>query len=258
MSRNRRAVAALPLAASLFLAAGAAPAAAADTYTVPMHQALPVTATSAGVSHEPKCADIPANQDGWHFVLPGNSTEFVKLTVTFQPGGTQEITVFGPPTEKHAYAASAPGATLTAASAEVEGGSVKWFNLSHTCPATVKPSQSPSATPSGTPSSTPSRTASQTPSGTPSTTASGSASATPSGTVSASTSTEPSSSVSASASASPSGTAATAGSTGGTGGGDLAETGSSTPVGLLAAMAGALITAGAVLVIRRRRTGTEG
>lgn len=245
ISRIRWAAATLPLSAALLLAAGAAPAVADDTYTLPLHQDLPLTATSQGVANEKKCADIPAGQDGWHFVLPGNSTTFVKLTVTFVPGGQKVVTVFGPPSDKHAYVASAPGAKLTAASAEVKGGSLDWFNLSHTCPASVKPSSTPSTTPSGTPSSTPSKTPTQTPSGTPSGTPS-----TPSGVKPTSSSpvtpSAPVSSPAPSVSASPAV------------GGDLAKTGSDAPIGLLAAMAGGLIAAGAVLVVRRRKAAGEG
>ncbi|MEU7556552.1 LPXTG cell wall anchor domain-containing protein [Streptomyces sp. NPDC044571] len=242
ISRVRWAAATLPTAASLLLAAGAAPAFADDTYTLPLHQPLPVTATSQGVEHEKTCADIPSSKDGWHFVLPGNSTTFVKLTVTFEPGGQQVVTVFGPPSDKHAYVASAPGAKLTAASAEVKGGSVNWFNLSHTCPATTKPSGTPSGTPSSAPpsqvpSQSPSQSASPSPSGTPS----GTPSRTPSGTPSS-----PVASVSA-----PTGS-------GGTTGGDLAKTGSDTPVGLLAGVAAALVGAGAFLVVRRRKAGAQG
>ncbi|MFI8502184.1 LPXTG cell wall anchor domain-containing protein [Streptomyces sp. NPDC085524] len=237
---------AVAAAASLVLAAGAVPALATDAYTVPLHQAVPLTAASFG-EKEAKCADVPSSKDGWHFVLPGGSTVFKKLTVTFEPGGTQVITVFGPPSEKHAYAASAAGAKLTAASAVVEGGSVEWFNLSHTCPAAVTPSGTPSKTPSGTPSKTPSHTPSHTPSKTPSGSASSSASSSPS--ASRSGGGTPSGSVSPSSSAS-----SPAPVTGGTtGGGGLASTGSDLPVALLSAMAAALVAAGGVLVVRRRR-----
>ncbi|MFE2953695.1 LPXTG cell wall anchor domain-containing protein, partial [Embleya sp. NPDC059267] len=129
---------------SLVVAAGAAPVfAAGGTYTVNMHQSLPQTANGNGVSHGSCPETIPTDQDGWHFVLPANQTVFVKLTVTFQPGGQQVITDFGPPTGKHAYVASPAGAKLTSAVAEVKGGSVDWFNLSHTCPAKTKPTTPP-------------------------------------------------------------------------------------------------------------------
>ncbi|MEU9302622.1 LPXTG cell wall anchor domain-containing protein [Streptomyces sp. NPDC048269] len=237
MNRLRWATTALPVAASLVLAAGAAPAFATDSYTIPVHQALPLTATSQGVENEAKCADIPSSQDGWHFVLPGNSTTFKKLTVTFEPGGQKVVTVFGPPSDKHAYVASEPGAKLTAASAEVEGGSVQWFNLSHTCPASV------------TPSGTPSRTPSKTPSGTPSSTASGTPSKTPSQSVSPSGSVTPGQSAGGTPSGAPSATASSPAPVTG----DLAHTGSSLPVALVSALAVALVAAGGVLVVRRRR-----
>lgn len=237
-----RRVALAAAASSLLLAAGTAPASAADSYTVPLHQPVPITAGSFG-KPEPACADIPATQDGWHFIAPGSPNEisFVKLTVTFEPGGQQVVTDFGPPNDNHAYVASAPGAKLTSAVAEVKGGRLEWFNLSHTCPATATPSTSASASASvsATPSRTPSRSASGTPSATPSSSASASASASvtpgqssgggPSGTPSASQS-----------SAAP------------VPGGDLAKTGSDLPVALVSALAVALVAAGGVLVVRRR------
>ncbi|MFJ2825057.1 LPXTG cell wall anchor domain-containing protein [Streptomyces toxytricini] len=209
-----------------------------------------MTATSKGVSNEKKCADIPSTQDGWHFVLPGNSTTFVELKVTFEPGGEKTVAVFGPPSDKHAYVASAPGAKLTAASAKVTGGSVEWFNLSHTCPASATTSPSPSVSsgapsPSGSPSS--SASASGSPSSSVSPSASASSSVSPSGTPSGAPSGSPAPSGSASAPA-----------TGGTSGGGLADTGSDAPVGLIAGMAAALVGAGAFLVVRRRRAGAEG
>src|SRR5215472_10028910 len=143
---------------------------ASTQYTVPLHQTTPITAAGFS-SHEAQCASIPSTQDGWAFVLPGNDTVFVSLTVTFSPGGTQTITTFGPPSDKHAYVATAPGAVLEKASATVETQTgktqVQWFNLSHTCPAaSPQPSGSPT-TPSGSPT-TPSGSPT-TPSGSPTT-----------------------------------------------------------------------------------------
>jgi LPXTG-motif cell wall-anchored protein len=227
--RTISAARAFSAAVSLLVLPAAAPAFAADgTYTVPLHQAadLPLTATSAGVEKKSDCP-VPAGQDGWHFVLPGKDTDFVKLTVTFDPGGEQVVTHFGPPSDKHAYVASAPGAELVSASAEVKGGSLEWFNLSHTCPA-EKSSGSPS--PSG----------SVAPSG------SASASPTQPGGVSEGQSGGPSESASASRSAS----ASLPGGAGGTGGG-LAETG--TQAGGIAGVAALLVAAGSALVLRRRK-----
>ncbi|WP_405710234.1 LPXTG cell wall anchor domain-containing protein [Streptomyces xanthophaeus] len=256
LPRIRRAAFAVA-ASSLVVAAATAPAFADDSYTVPLHQPVPITADSFG-KPEPKCADIPATQDGWHFIAPGspNEVSFVKLTVRFEPGGEQVITAFGPPNDNHAYAASEPGAKLVSAVAQVEGTTgggkkLEWFNLSHTCPATATPT--PTRTTTASPSASVSASVSA------STSASASASTSASASASASTSAPASSSVSPSASASspaPSGPAAGTG--GSTGGGDLAKTGSDAPVGLIATMAAALIAAGALLVVRRRKSGTAG
>lgn len=133
-----RRASALPLAATLLLAGAAVPAAAtgADHHTEQIHQQLPIAAGDVGHGD---CPTVPAGKDGWHFVLPGDDTVFTELTVTFEPGGEQVVTAFGPPGDKHAYAASAPGAKLVAAVAETEGADVKYFNLSHTCPASGAP-----------------------------------------------------------------------------------------------------------------------
>jgi LPXTG-motif cell wall-anchored protein len=212
--------------ASLLLAPSAQ---ATDTYTVELRQQLPRTATTqdGGAPQEDGCPGIPEDMDGWHFVLPGNSSTFVKLTVTFQPGGEQVVTSFGPPSDKHAYVASEPGAQLTSAVAEVEGGSLELFNLSHTCPADTAPEQPGDDKPTDEPSATPS--ASATP-----TTEEPAASSSPTERAAA-----PSSSPSAQ---------------GGSGAGDLAETGNGAPVGLLSGAAAALLAAGGYLVFRRRKS----
>jgi LPXTG-motif cell wall-anchored protein len=234
--RTISAACAFTAAVSLLVVPAAVPAFAADeTYTVPLHQAadLPLTATSDGVEHASDCP-VPAGEDGWHFVLPGSDAHFVKLTVTFDPGGEQVVTSFGPPSDKHAYVGSGPGAKLVSASAEVKGGAVDWFNLSHTCPATSSGSPSPSGSPKPSCSASPSGSAS------PSSTEPGGMSEGQSGGPSES----PSASVSPSASASP------PGGTGGPGGG-LAETGAQ--VGGIAGVAGLLVAAGSMLVLRRRK-----
>ncbi|MFD1833381.1 LPXTG cell wall anchor domain-containing protein [Streptomyces desertarenae] len=125
-------------AAAALLLAPAAPAFATDTHSPELRQPLPRTATEndGAAPQESNCPTVPADKDGWHFVLPGNKAVFVKLTVTFEPGGTQTITDFGPPSDKHAYVASEPGAKLVAIDAEVKGSLPgDKFNLSHTCPA---------------------------------------------------------------------------------------------------------------------------
>ncbi|MDO0933795.1 LPXTG cell wall anchor domain-containing protein [Streptomyces sp. DG2A-72] len=216
--------------ASLLLAPSAQ---ATDTYTVELRQQLPRTATTqdGGAPQEDGCPGIPEDMDGWHFVLPGNSSTFVKLTVTFQPGGEQVVTSFGPPSAKHAYVASEPGALLTSAVAEVKGGSLELFNLSHTCPAGTAPDQPGDDKPADEPSATPS------------------ASPAPSSTDAGTPSPGPSSSSSEGAAPSSSPSAQ-----GGSSAGDLAETGSGAPVGLLSGAAAALLAAGGYLVFRRRKS----
>ncbi|KQX57875.1 MULTISPECIES: LPXTG cell wall anchor domain-containing protein [unclassified Streptomyces] len=223
---------------------------------LPLHQAdkLPLTA-SDWKETEKVCGNVPTDQDGWHFVLPGRSATFSKLTVEFQPGGVQTVTVFGPPDAKHAYVGSEPGAKLISASAEINGTVTQgWFNLSHTCPTAVKPT--PTGTPSTTaptPTDTPTTEApTGTPSGTPSQTPSSTVSPTDSPSSSVSPTDSPSSSVSPTATNSAGQPVPSASGSSSTGG-DLAETGSSTPVGLLAAVALALAGAGAYLVTRRRK-----
>ncbi|KUO18920.1 hypothetical protein AQJ91_22190 [Streptomyces dysideae] len=205
-----------------------------DTYTVQLRQSLPRTSTTddGGAPQEGReeCPGIPDGQDGWHFVLPGNSTDFVKLKVTFEPGGQQVVTDFGPPSDKHAYVGSAPEAKLTSAVAEVKGGDLELFNLSHTCPVedttpgTESPTASPSPSVSASASPTPDETNGEEPTASPST--------------------SPSEGVVAGASpAAP----------GGDSEGDLAETGNGAPVGLLSAAAAVLLGAGGYLVFRRRK-----
>lgn len=206
-----------------------------DTYSVQLRQQLPRTATAdddgAPQQSRKQCPGVPDGQDGWHFVLPGNSSDFVKLTVTFEPGGQQVVTDFGPPSDKHAYVWSLPGAELTSAVAEVRGGDLELFNLSHTCPATddVAPSATPSVTP-GTPDPT-------------------------NGGDETSPAEEPTQGESADASeeAAPAVSSSPSTQGGGESEGDLAETGNGAPVGLLSAAAAVLLGAGGYLVFRRRK-----
>jgi LPXTG-motif cell wall-anchored protein len=111
---------------------------AAFAAEVPFHHEKDLPIAAADFPGKGTCPGIDADQDGWHFVLPGKAT-FTELTVTFEPGGTTTITDFSvfPGAEgKHAYVASEPGAKLTGASAEVNGTTANGdFNLSHTCPA---------------------------------------------------------------------------------------------------------------------------
>ncbi|MGP3969518.1 LPXTG cell wall anchor domain-containing protein [Streptomyces sp. 6N223] len=122
-------------ASTTVLLATAVPASATDgEQEVGLHQSTPITADDPEFAIGEECTGIPEGSDGWHFVLPGNTTTFVELRVTFEPGGELVVTTFGPPSDKHAYVASEAGATLVEASATVEGEPVN-FRLSHTCPA---------------------------------------------------------------------------------------------------------------------------
>jgi LPXTG-motif cell wall-anchored protein len=147
-------------AAVSLLGAGATPALAVGydhggEHEVGLHQTPPISADDPEFDLGEECSGIPEGSDGWHFVLPGDSTTFVELRVTFEPGGEQVVTVFGPPSEKHAHVASEAGAELTGASATVMGEAVD-FRLSHTCPAAGTPTPTPTPTETTTATPTPS------------------------------------------------------------------------------------------------------
>lgn len=138
----KRNILVIAAAAAAGVLAMATPAFAND-YNPPFHQAadLPIVASDPDfLGNVDECDGAPTDQDLWHFVLPGSTSDFVQLNVTFNPGGPQVITDFGPPDDKHAFAFSAPGAQLTAASATVThpDGTAheEFFNLSHTCTGT--------------------------------------------------------------------------------------------------------------------------
>jgi len=137
----------------------------ADNYNPPFNQAaqLPISAEDF-LGDVDECEGAPDDQTLWHFVLPGSTSDFVELNVTFNPGGPQTITTFGPPDDKHAFAFSAIGAELTAASAtasHTSGDHAPFFNLSHTCIGEeVPPSSPPPSSPPGETSSPPGETSS--------------------------------------------------------------------------------------------------
>ncbi|MGW0824041.1 LPXTG cell wall anchor domain-containing protein [Streptomyces sp. NPDC002845] len=253
--------AACSLASVLLVAGAAAPAFATgdDTYTVQLRQQLPRTATTdddgADQKSRDECPGVPDGQDGWHFVLPTKKSDFVKLTVTFEPGGEQELTVFGPPNDKHAYVWSEPGAELTSAVAEVRGGDLEKFNLSHTCPVTVTDdTETGGSDDTDTDTDADDTDDSDDTDETDETETDTSASPTPG--TSTEPTTEPDSEPTAGESADEG--ASPAASPQGDTGGDLAETGSSAPVGILSAAAAALLGAGGYLVFRRRKAGAQG
>ncbi|GHJ92783.1 hypothetical protein SNE510_23020 [Streptomyces sp. NE5-10] len=266
------------MAGSLFLA-GPASATGGKTYELPLHQDTPIAAADF---QQGECPDtIPADKDGWHFVIPGGGVDFVKLTVTFDGGAPVEITSFGPPKDDHAYVASEAGAKLTSAVAIVDG-EVKqgFFNLSHTCAATggstgetttgetttgetttgetttgetttgetttgeTTTGESTATGGTATGGATTGETTTGESSATGGTTATGGSSATGETTTGGSTT---------------GGTATGEATTGGTdvkGGseeGNLAETGAGAPIGAMAGVAAALAAAGAFLVMRRRK-----
>jgi hypothetical protein len=184
---------ALGVAAQLAVVPGASSVA---TTTLPLHQSTPIT--NSGFGEKGDCDGSPADW-GWHFVVSGNDTHFVKVTTTFEDAGTIVTTVFGPPSDKHAYVYTSTDDTLLSASAEVTGADDKTnFVLSHTCAGgeNETPTPTPSETVSETPSATPSETVSETPSSTPSETVSETPSSTPSETVSETPSSTPSETVS--------------------------------------------------------------
>ncbi|WP_306313194.1 LPXTG cell wall anchor domain-containing protein [Streptomyces hydrogenans] len=271
------------MAGSLILA-GPASATGGKTYELPLHQDTPIAAADF---QQGECPDtIPADKDGWHFVIPGGGVDFVKLTVTFDGGAPVEITSFGPPKDDHAYVASEAGAKLTSAVAIVDG-EVKqgFFNLSHTCAATggstggtatgettgetttgetttgetttgetTTGETTTGETTTGESTATGETTTGETTTGestaTGETTATGGSSATGETTTGETTTTGGSTT---------GGTATGEATTGGTdvkGGseeGNLAETGAGAPIGAMAGVAAALAAAGAFLVMRRRK-----
>ncbi|MFI2434795.1 LPXTG cell wall anchor domain-containing protein [Streptomyces sp. NPDC018693] len=208
---------------------------ATDTTTVQLRQELPLTAE--GFEHG-TCPGIAEDMDGWHFVLPADGKtkpDFVKLTVTFAPGGEQVVTDFSGfagAAGKHAYVASEPGAELTSAVAEVTGGVSEeyLFNLSHTCPATDDKTPGDDDTSTPTDGSTPTDDSKPTDGSTPG----------------------DDDAVSPSASESAAAAPTSAPSAQGTSG-DLAETGNGAPVAVLSAVAAALVGAGGFLLLRRRK-----
>ena len=148
-------LATLGLAVLAQLSAGGT-VAAAETYSVPLHQSPPITNSGFQDSGNESCPGSPAMW-GWHFILTGGEAEFVELTTTFQTAGVVVTDDFGPPDDKHAYVYTATDDTLLAATATVTGGDADKVRLvlSHTCAGGSAGTPSPSVSPSETPSETP-------------------------------------------------------------------------------------------------------
>jgi LPXTG-motif cell wall-anchored protein len=235
---------AVAAAACAVLAPGLAQATDSTT-TIPVHASqVPTTAAGFGTH---SCDNIPggasATQDGWVFVLPGNSGAFQSLTLTFKKTDGSTTTVSIPPSggiltngTSKAWVQTPKGWTLTAGSAVITGSSPQdYFNITHTCPATG-PKPTPSPTKSHCPSPSPSESGPVE-----------SASASPSASGSASAS----SPASGSASASPSTAGAVATSPAANGGSSLPVTGVALTGFVIAGLA--LVGVGTVLVLARRR-----
>ncbi|MGW3518222.1 LPXTG cell wall anchor domain-containing protein [Streptomyces hydrogenans] len=264
------------MAGSLILA-GPASATGGKTYELPLHQDTPIAAADF---QQGECPDtIPADKDGWHFVIPGGGVDFVKLTVTFDGGAPVEITSFGPPKDDHAYVASEAGAKLTSAVAIVDG-EVKqgFFNLSHTCAATggstggTATGETTGETTTGE-TTTGETTTGETTTGETTTgetttgetttgetttgesTATGETTATGGSSATGETTTGETTSGGSTTGGTATGEATTGGTDvkGGSEEGNLAETGAGAPIGAMAGVAAALAAAGAFLVMRRRK-----
>lgn len=204
--------------------------------TIPINPGNVPTTAEGFKNHS--CDQIPggasATQDGWVFVLPGNSGTFVSVTATFKDAGgtthTVSATVLTVNGTSKAWVQTPKGWTLIAASASITGSAPKdQFNLTHACPATggTTPSPSTSTSPSG--SASPSTSTSGTPG--------------------------PSGSVSPSTSGTPGGTTPPVPTTSNPGG-ELPTTGAALTWVLIAGVALAA-AGGALLLIRRRRASAE-
>lgn len=179
---------------------------------------VPATAAKYQQDCDPNFGGGPhAGKDVWVFVLPGNDGEFVSVTATFDKG-TVNIpddggAIVNDKGASKAWIATPAGWKLLDASATITG-TAKKFNLTHTCAAKGGPGTS---------------------SPTPSTSPGGSSSPTP-GT---------------STSSAPAGGASPTGGAGSGGSGGLPVTGAG--VTGVALFGGALVAAGAALLVLRRR-----
>lgn len=81
---------------------------------------------------------VPAGSYVWHFVFPGNDTEFVSLSVAFANAGElHDVDFVAHPSAKHAYVVTDGPDQLLDAVAMTSGGTQTEFNLSHVCPGTT-------------------------------------------------------------------------------------------------------------------------
>lgn len=158
-----------------FIVLGVGPSAADGGTPATLHDDH-IGATNPGFS-KGSCPSSSYGTWGWHFVLPGNDTTFVSISVTFEHEGT--VTSFiSHPTGKHAYVYTHQADKLLSATAMVDGPQT-WFNLSHVCTGSYEPTTTTAPTTTYVPTTTeqptttegPSTTKSQTTTEQPSTTA---------------------------------------------------------------------------------------
>jgi hypothetical protein len=129
-TRYRRGGVAMALIGLCFVLASLVGPPASAVTTIATLNPAHVGATNPGFESG-DCDVLPDGSWGWHFVLPGNETTFVTLTVTFENAGViTEFVSF--PTGKHAYVATPGPDTLLSATATVDGPETQ-FNLSHVC-----------------------------------------------------------------------------------------------------------------------------
>jgi hypothetical protein len=125
-----------------FIVLGVGPSAADGGTPATLH-ADHIGATNPGFS-KGSCPSSSYGSWGWHFVLPGNDTTFVSISVTFEHEGT--VTSFiSHPTGKHAYVYTHQADKLLSATAMVDGPQT-WFNLSHVCTGTYESTTTTSPT----------------------------------------------------------------------------------------------------------------
>lgn len=157
MSSGLARLAALTVAAGMLLFGSGAPALAQTTININPGNVPTTAADFQNQECVPNLGGNPVpNRDVWAFDLPGDPQTtgvFESVTATFQtPNGQQTVTI---PTDggaivndtgtSKAWIRLPAGWTLTGATAEITG-TANFFVLTHTCPASGKPSASSSKT----------------------------------------------------------------------------------------------------------------
>lgn len=145
-------------AAGLVGALAFAAPANADTKTIWINQGnVPTTAADFEQSCDQVPDSIGSDEDGWVFVLPGNSGSFISITATYEDADGDSWTFDtdadggidpGNGTSK-AYIITPAGWTLTGATAEVDDTAKDKFNLTHACAGTPAGDGEETPTPGG-------------------------------------------------------------------------------------------------------------